>query len=657
MNPFFWGRWSLKKIMRNFRKIGKLISSVPIFFILASEIFAQSLAQIQIAVATPDPAKAGESVTFQIILINNETEPWSAADVKCGIEIFDSAGNYIQKTQPEGLSSDAAPGGSALFLVSFRIPETYSGRYQYRIMLDKKGQNILTSDFYEFNVKASAVEKKEEKPYYLSGNAAVSYKDTKIGNSQTSLSANILGRLGQKTMIFNSNAYSTPDDMLDLDTVYLSVFADRYKFSMGDVMPDYSPLSIYSLAGRGANVNYKLRRFELSGCYLITQKASEGSVSTNGSYERWTAGTSARVFLPADIKFKVTGAVTEDDKNSIDNPGPSNEAVSSIITAAELDWAAGTFLKMKGEYALGSNKKEASLPSGKYENAASTAAKAVRFETGLYGKKFNLKAKYQKVDPGFLNGSNPGIYPDRKGVETSFNYYPFSLISVNAGFQTSSDNLGNDPSVVTTNQKITQYGMQLTPKGLPSLSFSSNLNDVTGSSVTIINNDTKGMSYGLSYYFWGQMISANFSVSKFRNHASTATGQDVDSDGLSLTYSGKISAAISVDGGYTASNSENLYNRAKDRVTSASLGSNIKIRERMNLFLYGSKTKRESPNANDSSLKDWTDTLNGSLELTYKAKQNLSLTCGGTYEKQDETGAAPDDYTSPGVIFRMHYSF
>jgi len=620
-------------------------------FFLAGITYAQLPAQIQLAVAAPDPAKAGENITFQVILLNMETVKWVKADVTCRIELFDSGGKYIQKTPAENISADIPPGGSTLLLITYGIPTSYTGRYRYRVMLYKKGQNILTSDFYDFNVKASAVAEKQVRPVFLNGNVSLSYKNSQRSGYQGSLATNLLGRIYGKTLIFNSNAYSTKDDSFELDMLFLSFFSDRYKLSAGDVMPDFSPLSIYSLTGRGANLNYRSDHADFSGCYIRTQEASDGSDSVNGVYARYTGGMSAKVKLPAAFGLKVSGVTTYDSESSVNNPGPSNQAAENTVVSSELQWSC-SFLNVQGEYAQSARQENFYNPSAQtYGVSASTSGTAYRFEMRAYRKTFDIRGKYQRVEPDFLNLASPGIYPDRAGIDTSFNYYPVAFLRLNCGYQATEDNLDNDPDVVTTDQTIVQYGVQLTPAGLPGISAASSINKVEGSSSTVLNNETAGLNGGINYCFNNQVLSANFSRSQFRNFASTATGQDLNTNGFSVTYSGKIFAAVSVDLGYNVNNTKNLVDSSEDEITSFSLGSNIGLTRDLGLFIYGSLTTREKP-----AEQILTDTTNYSAEVTYKMKKNLSLTGGYTFEG-NKTKDNSDDYDSTGVLFRLYYSF
>jgi len=623
-------------------------------FFLAGRIFAQSPAQIQLAVAAPDPAKAGESVTFQVIILNKEAATWKQKDVNCLIELFDSEGKYLQKTPAQNISADIAPGGATLLLITYRIPFSYMGRCRYRVMLYRKGQNILTSDFYDFNVKAAVVKKKPLKPVFLNGNVSLSYKNSQRSDYQGSLAANLLGKVYGRTLIFNSNAYSTKDERFDMDMFFLSLFTDRYNLSAGDVMPDFSPLSLFSLTGRGANLDYRTAHCDFSGCYIRTQAPSEGAVDTNGVYARYTGGMSAKVKLPAAFGLKLSGVTTYDSESSISSPGPSNQTAENTVLSSELQWSCA-FLNIKGEYAQ-SERQENVYASQKYETGASTPGTAYRFEMRIYRRTFDILSRYQRIEPDFLNLSSPGIYPDRAGTETSLNYYPIALLRLNCSYQTTGDNLDNDPDVVTVNQDVLQGGVQLMPKGLPGINVSYSLNKVEGSSITVLNNETKGFSGGFNYCFKSQVLSASFSSSQFRNYTSTATGQDLDTGGISLTYSGKIISAVSVDIGYSANNTKNLYDSSEDEITSLSLSSNISVTRDLGFFIFGSLTSREKLPTLFSTEDILTDTTNYSAEVTYKVKKNLSLTGGYTFEG-NKTKDNSDDYDSSGVLFRLYYSF
>ena len=617
---------------------------------------AQSPAEIQLAVAAPDPVKAGEELTFQIIILNKETSLWNKEDINCVIELFDSSGKYIGKTAGFKLPADVPQGGSTLILASHRLPFSYSGRYRFRVMLYKKGRNILTSGYYDFSVKAAAEEKKAYRPLFLNGNMSFLYKNSERADYQGSVSANLLGKLYGKTLIFNSNAYLSDEDRFDLDSVYLSLFAKKYKISAGDVMPEFSPLSLYSLAGRGVVVDYAARVGDFSVCYIMTQESSEGDASTNGVYARYTGGLNAFVKLPAGFGLKFSGVETRDSESSISNPGPSNSAIANNVLSSEMLWACG-FMDVKGEWASSSRKeKDYVLATGGYESGLSTSGAAVRFETRFFTKLFNLKGKYQKAEADFLSLSSPGLYPDRESTELSAGYSPFKFLRISGAVQSSEDNLDNAADVVTTKQTVSNYGFQLNVKNLPGISVSSTLNKVEGSSVTLLSNETKGLNIGASYRMGNQMISAGFSDSAFRNYVSTATGQDLDTGVLSFSYSGAIASFLSFDTGYTTNETENLYDKSIDETKSFSLGANVKLTKKLNLFLYGSKTSREKLPTALCADNIKTDMQNYSAEITYNARKNLSVTSGFSVEKNDEVTDA-NDYDSNGYLFRLHYRF
>ncbi|MBA3065146.1 hypothetical protein FP828_01490, partial [bacterium] len=315
------------------KRPGALAAAAVLFLAVGvcSPLTAQSPAELQLAVAAPDPVKAGEELTFQIIILNKENSLWNKEDINCVIELFDSSEKYIGKTAGFKLPSNVPAGGSSLILAVHRLPFSYSGRYRFRVMLSKKGQNILASDYYDFSVKAASAEKKTQKPLFLNGNMSFLYKNSERADYSGSVSANLLGKLYDRTLIFNSNVYSSPNDKFNLDSVYLSLFARNYKLSVGDVMPDFSPLSLYSLTGRGMIIDYMTRAADFSLCYIRTQEPAEGDASSNGVYARYTGGVNTSLKLPAGFILKFSGVQTSDSESSISSPGPSNSALENEV--------------------------------------------------------------------------------------------------------------------------------------------------------------------------------------------------------------------------------------------------------------------------------------------------------------------------------------
>ena len=115
---------------------------------------------------------------------------------------------------------------------------------------------------------------------------------------------------------------------------------------------------------------------------------------------------------------------------------------------------------------------------------------------------------------------------------------------------------------------------------------------------------------------------------------------------------------MSLDLGYTASITQNLFERTEDNNTSFSVGSNVRFNSRTSLFIYGSQSRREKPLSSLSSetVDILTVTSNYSAELTYKLKPDLSLTGGVILEANDDEDDS-NDYDSTGALFRLHYTF
>jgi len=617
---------------------------LALIFAFTGKIFAQSGAQIQIAVATPDPAKAGETVTFQIIAINLESKTWKKGEISARVEVFDENGKYLKKTSENFIESDVVSGGTALFLVGMQTPQTYLGRYQFRVILSKKAQTLLVSDFFSFNVRAAALKKKEKK-YYLSGNAYLSYKFSQELSNQGSFSANLLSRFAKKTFLFNLNSYSTSDDPIDVDNVLFSAVSERWKVSLGDVMPDFSYLSIYSQTGRGISFKEILNPIEISLCHMRIQNAAEGSQTENGVFSRYTLGTDILIKPFQTLHFGFSGILNYDKENSIQTRGPSLDLYkNSVLTGrAALEFSNSSFVL---EFAQG-NKDIEDI----YGVKTSSSGTGIFFKGNFSAKIFDLTAEFSRIEEGFLNFAAPGIYPDRLGWKASSNIYPARFLRFSLSNQYYHDNLEEKENVLTTNQNISQAGISVMPRKLPTLSSSFSKNKVWGDDKSILENETTSIFYGITYYIGGHSIAVNSSLSQFRNFASTTTSNDLDTNSIAFNYSGRIFPWMSFDCGFSNNITKNLSDNSEDKNISISASSNITLSKKTSLFVYSSNSKRDYPANNTKTI-----TTNLSVEFNWKIKEFLTSTFGYTLDKNDELDDS-NDYTSTGGILRLNLRF
>jgi len=109
--------------------------------------------KVQLAVPSPHPVKAGEKLTFQVILINTGTEKWTAKEYSLRAEIYDAEKNYLTRTDSIKGRVEVEAGGTVSLYIPFRVPGNYSGTYS--LLSEKapcfsRGDELLPFVFFVF---------------------------------------------------------------------------------------------------------------------------------------------------------------------------------------------------------------------------------------------------------------------------------------------------------------------------------------------------------------------------------------------------------------------------------------------------------------------------------------------------------------------------
>jgi len=68
-----------------------------VFVVCVKHLFAAPSGNIQLLLAAPDPATAGDKILFQIIALNTGAEIWKNSQYFFEVEIYDANKNYIIK--------------------------------------------------------------------------------------------------------------------------------------------------------------------------------------------------------------------------------------------------------------------------------------------------------------------------------------------------------------------------------------------------------------------------------------------------------------------------------------------------------------------------------------------------------------------------------
>jgi len=139
-----------------------LVRSVFIIFVFCFTLsikfncFALDVGRVQMSVTTPEIVKAGDTVIFQILVLNEGSGSWNTGSYSINVDIYDNMKTYKASTESTSEGPAVAAGESALFFLSYGLPKVFAGQYFYKVNLKYNKKIITTSDFYNFNIVAVA---------------------------------------------------------------------------------------------------------------------------------------------------------------------------------------------------------------------------------------------------------------------------------------------------------------------------------------------------------------------------------------------------------------------------------------------------------------------------------------------------------------------
>lgn len=247
----------IKRLGRECFKV--LILLFSILYSPFSAVFAAPSGNIQLSIASPDPATAGEKITFQVIALNTGSEKWLSDDYYLEAEIYDAQKDYIKKTGKLKGKNNVNTGETALAYIPFTVPNSFSGEYFYKITLTLKEQRIIVSEYLPFTIVELARTLQPTSKVTVGGNAILSWKQSQkkydiYGSSSDyngSVNLNLVGNVYQTPVSLNVYALYTKEDQFDLDNFLLNYYGQKIQLSFGDIQPSYNSLTLYGAGIRG----------------------------------------------------------------------------------------------------------------------------------------------------------------------------------------------------------------------------------------------------------------------------------------------------------------------------------------------------------------------------------------------------------------------
>ncbi len=627
---------------------------LPLMFPLSKLICAPS-GSIQLAIASPDPVIAGEKLTFQVIALNTSAEAWNGNDYSVEVEIYDAARNYVNKTDRMTGRITVSPGETNLVYVPFTVPTLFGGEYFYKVSVTIKQQRVIVSEYYGFSVIPLAQAPQAPSPITVGGNAILSWKqslrkydvDGSSRDYNGSFNLNLVGKAYETPVSLNLYALYDKADQWSLDNFLLNYYGRTFSAAAGDIQPAFNSLVLYGAGVRGLNVTAAKKSFSVSAIGAESANSVEGTASTNGTYTRYLWG--GEVKQCADLMnacLAASYAASKDDKNSLDNPGPSLAAVKNNVAGASAYLEFFDRLGVKGEYAKSEYWED--ISSGSVDDSGIKATASI-----INLSNFALTGVYSRFNPNFNSLGSPSSTRDKESYEVSTNYSIPNWSSVSVYMNKYSDNLDKDPNRTTSTQNIGSASVSLQRPRFPILTLGYSLNQAIGSPRSALNNETLTPSLSIAHIFGNTSASASVQRSKFTDK--TNISDNLRTDSGNLGFSTRFGADVSFTAGATFSKVFNLDSSTSTMTGSYSASMNVGniIPRKLSSALWGSYTKSKDTPKQSTDMR----TVSGTAELTYNIKQDLSATLGYTYTSNKDNFTQTQTYEENSGNIRFSMSF
>ena len=387
-------------------KARMLLVAAGIVALCAVSGFAADAGMIQLCIAAPDPVVAGEQVTFQIIAANSGSSKWESGQYYLQAEIYDANQKFLIQTERLKGTTTVDPSGTTLVYVPFNVPTTFVGSYYYRVYLVFKEQRLIQTEYNSFNVIPLPVAP-APKPaaFRVGGNVVVSYKQsTKYdGHDYTgNINVNLVGQMLDHAMLFNMYTFHTPLSTStssginnDIYSILFNYYGSGWSLGVGDVLPNFSQLSLYGSGMRGALYEGKSGIFSTSLVGARSAKAVEGTETSNGTYERWMMGAKAGVDLGDNVVLNGDIVNSFDRQESINTVGPSISPASNNLAGANAQWNFLDSSCLSVDYQQSQYVPDIRSSTGTINDSA------YRAELKLAPRNAVIRASYQETRPDF----------------------------------------------------------------------------------------------------------------------------------------------------------------------------------------------------------------------------------------------------------------
>lgn len=609
--------------------------------------------------AEPLPVAAGGTVFFRSLAVNSGNVTWAAAKTYFLVEIYDKDRRYIAATDRVKALADVAPGGNVRADLTFNVPVLYSGDYSFRTHIVHNEQRIVQSDYKTFTVTPQAGPppgkgpSPRPRPITVGGNVVVSYRNDDGPNDwQADTSVNLSGRLGERPYEFSANTIHDQHDSLAVRTVLFNYHGAYADIGAGDVSPNFSPLSVSGAGVRGGLI--KSREIGLGPVKWVIEavgarlsKASEGTASSNGTFERMMYGTQSSFLFPHALTVRANYVQVDDLQSSIDTPGPSLTPVHNTAEGGGLTWKPAESLNVDGDW------QHSSFEADKTSTAAAVTDSAWRVGAGYTRPRWALTGSVSRNGSKFVNLAAPGVSKDRFTYDSGLMLRPWDWITLNNTFSQFRDNLGDDPAKTTSHTRSLGSNAALSFPTRTRLTVGYTFNRSFGSPRSTQDNKTAGESAGLHQAWDGGSLDLNYQRSLFTDI--TGAAHNLLTNTYSASWNWEMGKYLATTLGEVLNDTHDQFDGSSLRTRTLSASFNGTL-DPDKLFLRGSASITDTSDS-DAFTKAEKQATNFNLEATWKPTMSLSLTAGGYTTVSDDALTPANDTSIRGVTLRVGYSF
>lgn len=606
------------------------------------------IANLQLVVASPDPVQAGTEVLFQIIVVNAGTAIWEAKSYMVEAELYDLQKKYLLKSDRVQGVKKVNPGGRSLLYVSLTIPEYFSGIYYYRIYIIHGTDRIYTGRLTPLRVNPLPILPPKPPTIKLGGNAILSYKsdtsdDWKDFTGNASL--NVVGRVVDRSVLFNLYTIHDQDDAVDIYTILLNYYGSWVHLSLGDILPEFNELSMYGTGMRGALWENQSGPFKttLVGARLV--ESNEGSSETDGVFRRMLYGGEEQISLPGEFTAAMNILYGADIESSVEIPGPTLKPKKNTAYGGILEWSGLQFLTLKGQY------EGSSWAEDTTSTATAVSDSAYRGDIEIETDVWTFSSYFQRTGPDFVSFGAPEANADRVTMDINSELYLFNFWTLSGGYNKFYDDLDDDPYVVRTTQQITSGGTSFNFRSGTGISASYSMNEARGELREIQDNYTGTLSYGLSQSWWGQSLALARQKSEFRDKVNPDSDLDTTTDSININcvLGERFSSSI----GVSLTKNKNIVELTEEKNDSYSVSFNqVILKNKLTVQVWGTYIDIVNTNHSEDS-----QAINGNVEFTYICRSNVSVTVGGSRETFSDKADTSTNKHETGANMRINYSF